>query len=179
MDLVAVLVMAALALTGLLTPAEAQAGFGNPVVITVVAVFVLSTGLARTGGATHLLPSPDERLQAGDTLLVDGADEDLQALRGLQALEMDQESLAALDQLALESDGVGLALGLSPRPFLMLLAVAVVSSALNPVSHPANVLIMGPGGYRFGDFLKVGIPLALLILAVSLAVVPLLWPFAG
>jgi di/tricarboxylate transporter len=56
MDLVAVLVMAALALTGLLTPAEALSGFSNPVVITVIAVFILSAGLARTGVATRLGP---------------------------------------------------------------------------------------------------------------------------
>ncbi len=70
-----------------------------------------------------------------------------------------------------------LSLGIAPQPLLMLLAVAVASSALNPVAHPANVLVMGPGGYRFDDFLKVGIPLALLILVVSLLFVPLLWPF--
>ncbi|MDX1384390.1 MAG: SLC13/DASS family transporter, partial [Thermoanaerobaculia bacterium] len=44
--------------------------------------------------------------------------------------------------------------------------------------HPANVLVMGPGGYRFIDYAKVGVPLTLVVLAVVLLVVPLVWPFA-
>ncbi len=78
MDLVAVLVMAALALTGLLTPAEALSGFSNPVVITVIAVFILSAGLARTGVATRLgqlmlrVSGSDERRLTAVIMLIAG-----------------------------------------------------------------------------------------------------------
>jgi di/tricarboxylate transporter len=54
--------------------------------------------------------------------------------------------------------------------------VAASASFLSPVAHPANVLIMGPGGYRFADYLKVGIPLTLVVLAVTLLVLPWFWP---
>jgi di/tricarboxylate transporter len=47
---------------------------------------------------------------------------------------------------------------------------------MTPISHPANILVMGPGGYRFGDYLKVGGLLTLVVLVVILLGLPLLWP---
>lgn len=67
-------------------------------------------------------------------------------------------------------------LGLSPYALMMTVAIAASASFLSPVSHPANVLIMGPGGYRFSDYLKVGLPLTLVVLVVTLLVLPLVWP---
>jgi di/tricarboxylate transporter len=47
---------------------------------------------------------------------------------------------------------------------------------LSPISHPANILIMGPGGYRFLDYTKVGLPLTLLIMLVAIFSIPYFWP---
>jgi di/tricarboxylate transporter len=71
---------------------------------------------------------------------------------------------------------IGLEMSLSPYALAMVVAVAASGSSLNPVSHPANSLVMGPGGYRFGDFLKVGIPLIGLTLVIALILLPLVWP---
>jgi di/tricarboxylate transporter len=68
-------------------------------------------------------------------------------------------------------------LGFSPYPFALSIAFAASSSFLTPVGHAANVLVMGPGGYKFSDYVKVGVPLALLLLVVIVFVLPLLWPF--
>jgi len=67
-------------------------------------------------------------------------------------------------------------LGISPYPLMMGIAMAASSSFTSPISHPANVLVMGPGGYRFMDYIKAGVPLTLLILAVLMVVIPLFWP---
>jgi len=69
-------------------------------------------------------------------------------------------------------------LGVSPLPMLMTVAMAASASLSSPVSHPANTLVMGPGGYRFIDYVKVGTPLNLLVLAIVLVLVPILWPFS-
>ncbi len=68
-------------------------------------------------------------------------------------------------------------LGISPYPLMM--AVAVSSSAvfLSPVGHPANLLVMGPGGYRFSDYFKVGLPLTVIVWLIVVFVMPLFWPF--
>ena len=68
-------------------------------------------------------------------------------------------------------------LGISPYPLMMTVAVSASAAFLSPVGHSANVLVMGPGGYRFADFTKVGIPLTLVVLAVVLLVLPIFWPF--
>ena len=67
-------------------------------------------------------------------------------------------------------------LGLSPHALLMTIALASAASFHSPVGHPANVLIMGPGGYQLSDYLRVGLPLSLLVLLVTLLVLPLVWP---
>jgi di/tricarboxylate transporter len=68
-------------------------------------------------------------------------------------------------------------LGISPYPLMMAVAVSASAAFLSPVGHSANVLVMGPGGYRFADYTKVGIPLTLVVLAVVLLVLPIIWPF--
>jgi di/tricarboxylate transporter len=68
-------------------------------------------------------------------------------------------------------------LGISPYPVMMAVAVSASAAFLSPVGHSANVLVMGPGGYRFSDYLKLGIPLTLVVLAVVLLVMPVFWPF--
>ena len=69
-------------------------------------------------------------------------------------------------------------LGVSPLPMLMTVAMAASASLSSPVSHPANTLVMGPGGYRFIDYVKVGTPLNLLVLVIVLILVPIFWPFS-
>jgi di/tricarboxylate transporter len=67
-------------------------------------------------------------------------------------------------------------LGVSPLPFMMTLAMAAAPLA-SPISHPAHTLLMGPGGYRFADYLRIGVPLTLIALALVLVLIPILWPF--
>jgi di/tricarboxylate transporter len=67
-------------------------------------------------------------------------------------------------------------LNMSPLALMMALAMAASSSFASPVSHPANVMIMGPGGYRFNDYVKVGLPLTLVVLVLVVILVPIFWP---
>ena len=67
-------------------------------------------------------------------------------------------------------------LGVSPYPFAMTVAVAASAAFVTPVSSPVNTLVLAPGGYRFNDFVRVGLPLLLLTMALTLLVTPLLLP---
>lgn len=67
-------------------------------------------------------------------------------------------------------------LGVSPDPFLMAVAVAASSAFLTPIGHKNNTLILGPGGYRFGDYWRIGLPLEILIVAVSIPAILIFWP---
>ena len=68
------------------------------------------------------------------------------------------------------------ALGVSPDPFLMAVAVAASSAYLTPIGHKNNTLILGPGGYRFGDYWRLGVPLEILVVAVSIPLILVFWP---
>jgi di/tricarboxylate transporter len=68
-------------------------------------------------------------------------------------------------------------LAISPYPLIMSVAVSASAAFLSPVGHPANLLVMGPGGYQFRDYTKVGAPLLAVVMLVSLIVIPLVWPF--
>lgn len=67
-------------------------------------------------------------------------------------------------------------MGFSPQSLAMLVALGASATFLSPVGHPANILVMGPGGYRFGDYAKVGLPLTFLMLVVILITLPYFWP---
>ena len=68
-------------------------------------------------------------------------------------------------------------LGLSPHPFAMIVALASSAAFLTPVSSPVNALVVGPGNYRFIDFVRIGVPLSLVVMVVSVLLVRLLIPF--
>jgi di/tricarboxylate transporter len=67
-------------------------------------------------------------------------------------------------------------LGVSPDPFLMAVAVAASAAFLTPIGHKNNTLILGPGGYHFGDYWRIGLPLEILIIAVSIPAILIFWP---
>ena len=67
-------------------------------------------------------------------------------------------------------------LGISPMPFVIAVMMAASASFSTPLGYQTNLMVLGPGGYRFTDFLKVGVPLQLLMWLVSLIVIPLVWP---
>ena len=72
--------------------------------------------------------------------------------------------------------GIAERLGVSVDPFLMAVAVAASCAFLTPIGHQNNALIMGPGGYRFGDYWRMGLPLEVLIVAVSAPMILVVWP---
>ncbi len=68
-------------------------------------------------------------------------------------------------------------LSVNPDPFLMAVAVAASCAFLTPIGHKNNTLIMGPGGYRFGDYWRMGLPLEILVVVVSIPMILIIWPF--
>ncbi|MGD1883604.1 MAG: SLC13 family permease [Paracoccaceae bacterium] len=67
-------------------------------------------------------------------------------------------------------------LNVSPDPFLMAVAVAASSAFLTPIGHKNNTLILGPGGYKFGDYWRMGLPLEVIVIVVSIPAILVFWP---
>jgi di/tricarboxylate transporter len=70
-------------------------------------------------------------------------------------------------------------MGVDPRAMAMGVALATSMAFVTPLGHPVNILMMGPGGYRFSDFFRVGLPLTVTLFIVVMLILPLVWPFTG
>ena len=73
--------------------------------------------------------------------------------------------------------GIAAALGVNPDPMLMAVAVGASAAFLTPIGHQNNLLVMGPGGYRFGDYWRMGLPLEVLLSGLGVWLIPVMWPF--
>jgi len=69
-------------------------------------------------------------------------------------------------------------LGLNPDPFLMAVALGCACDFLSPIGHQCNTLVMGPGGYRFGDYWRLGLPLSIVVVAAGVPLIAYFWPLA-
>ena len=88
-------------------------------------------------------------------------------------LMSDAGTIAFLGPVAV---ALALALGQSPQVFVVTIAMAAVASFLTPIGHHGNLLIYGPGRYRFSDFVRLGTPLTILVAVIVVLIAPLLWP---
>jgi di/tricarboxylate transporter len=68
-------------------------------------------------------------------------------------------------------------MGINPQPVLMSVGIAAAGAFLTPIATPTNLMVMGPGGYKFGDYWKLGLPLLIWFFVVSVFFVPLIWRF--
>ena len=134
--------------------------------ILIVGMLPFSLALQRTGGVdlaadavVHLVGGASPRLVLA-TLFV------ITAVLGLFISNTATAVLMAPVALAIAKD-----LGASPYPFAMIIALAASSAFMTPISSPVNTLVVGPGQYSFGDFVKVGVPFTV-VLVVSVLLVP-------
>jgi di/tricarboxylate transporter len=159
-------------LTGCLNMEEAYRAIEWKAIFLIAAMLPLGIAMERTEAARFLA----EKMVA----LVGGAGPlgvlaGIFVLTALLAQFVPNAAVAVL--VAPVAYSVSKNLGVSPYPLLMTVAIASSASFISPVGHPSFVIIMGPGGYRFGDYTKVGLPLTLLILAVVVLVIQIFWPF--
>jgi len=140
-------------------------------VILIAAILPMATALQKTGGMDLVVAQLRPLGEAGPMAMLAG----LYVLTGAMGLFISNTATAAL--VAPVAMGAALQMGISPYPLLMTVAISSSTAFSTPVSTPANMLILGPGDYRFGDFVRVGLPLQLLVGVVTVLIVPLLFPF--
>lgn len=166
------LAASALVLTRVLTPTQAYRSVSWTTVLLVGGMIPLSTAFIETGTA--------ELLAGGLLELVGDASPHL-ALLAVCVLTVVLGQLISNTATVLIVAPIAIVvagdLGVSVLPFMMALSVSGAASFLTPVATPANTMVLEPGGYRFGDYWKLGLPLLLLFLIVSVLYVPLVWPF--
>lgn len=159
-------------ITGCLTMDEAYQSIEWKAVFLVAGTIPLGIAMEKTGTAEFLAGLMVDSLAAfGPMALLAG----FYILTNLLTQFMSNAASTVL--IAPIAIGAAQQIGSDPHALLMAVAVAASAGFLTPVAHQSNVLVMGPGGYRFSDYLKAGLPLNLLIFLVVLVVLPLVWPW--
>jgi di/tricarboxylate transporter len=160
----------AIVVFGVLTIDQAYRGIAWTTVILVAGMIPLSTAMTETGAAQQLADNLVDAVGGPYTLLI-----------GLVVLTFALGQLISNMATALIVIPIAVSaaadLDVSPKPVLMAVCVASAAAFLTPVATPANLMVMEPGGYRFGDYWKLGLPLLLLFGVVAVVLVPLIWSF--
>lgn len=159
-------------LTGCLTMGEAYRAIEWKAIFLIAGMLPLGIAMERTGTAL-LLANGVVGLAGGlgPLAVMTG----LFLLTALASQVMPNTAVAVLlAPIAFNTAGD---LGVSPYPLMMTVAVSASAAFLSPVACSTNVLVMGPGGYRFADYTRAGLPLTFVVLCVVLLVVPIFWPF--
>ncbi|MGX7896916.1 SLC13 family permease [Tsuneonella sp. HG222] len=162
---------AATVMIGALPLREAYSAVEWPILIMLAALIPVSQSIQDTGGTT---------------LIADGLASLAQGMSPIGALALIMVAAMALTPflnnaatvLVMAPIAAGFAQGLDYRPdgFLMAVAVGAACDFLTPIGHQCNTLVMGPGGYRFGDYWRLGLPLSILVIVVGVPMIALTWP---
>jgi di/tricarboxylate transporter len=158
-------------LLGVITVREAYATIDWPVIVLIGAMVSLGAAIDAAGGAEFI---------AAGILAHGGSVSPVAMLALILVLNMILSDVlkneAQMVLMAPIAIAVARGMGVSPDPFLIAVVVGGSSAFLTPVGHQANVLVLESGGYRFGDYWRLGVPLSLLIVAAGVPLILWLWP---
>lgn len=140
--------------------------------VLIVGMMPFSLALQRTGGVAMAAEGLLVVAGEGSPRVILAAIFLLTAVLGMFISNTATAILMAPVALAVAAD-----LGASPYPFAMIVALAASTAFMTPVSSPVNTLVVGPGNYNFGDFIRMGVPFSLIVMIASVVMVPLLMPF--
>jgi di/tricarboxylate transporter len=163
----------AMVLSGVLKLEEAYHAIEWPILILFAALIPVSDTLRSTGG-TDLIAGALARVA---THLPATASVGL-VMAAAMAVTPFLNNAATVLVMAPIGASLATQLHLSPDPFLMAVAVGAGSDFLTPIGHQCNTLVMGPGGYKFSDYPRLGAPLSAIILVVGTLLIVLVWPLA-
>jgi di/tricarboxylate transporter len=159
-------------IAGVLSVEQVYRSINWTTVILVGAMMPLSTAMQETGAARLLAEGLVNMVgDAGPRVLLAGLFV-LTAVMG-QVISNTATALIVIPISVVTAQQMGL----SPQPILMCVGIAAAGAFLTPVATATNLMVMEPGGYRFGDYWKLGLPMMLWFFALAVGVVPLIWPF--
>jgi di/tricarboxylate transporter len=160
-----------LLLIRVLTPQEAYGAIEWPVIILLAALIPISEAIDKTGG-TDLLAGWLTRL------VQDMPPTAALAVTLVIAMAVTPFLNNAATVLVVGPIAARLAerLGLNPDPFLMAVALGAACDFLTPIGHQCNTLVMGPGGYKFGDYARLGFPLSIIVVIAGVPLIAFFWP---
>lgn len=167
------LVAAALVIviSGIISLGEAYRSLDLPIIVLLAAMIPVGEALETSGGA-QLIADGLSQLAASTSL---GMMLAILMLATMLLSNVVNNAAAAILVAPISIDLAG-ALGVSPDPFLMAVAIAASSAFLTPIGHQSCTLVMRPGGYRFGDYWRMGLPVSILVIVTAIPLILRVWP---
>ncbi len=166
------LVVVAMVLLRVIRPAQVYESIDWPVIVLLGAMIPLGDALQDTGAA---------QLLAGSILMISGDVGPLVMLGAVLLMTMAitpvLNNAATVVIMAPIVIGIATRMQISPDAFLIAVAIGASCDFLTPFGHHNNTIVLGPGGYRFGDYWRVGLGLEVIVVAVALLMIPLVWRF--
>ena len=147
-------------------------GVAKHVLILIVGTIALGTAMEKTGASKFYAEAFLQIFADVGPITVLGA---IILLTSISTQLLSNNATAIL--LLPIAISTALGLGLSPKPFIIAVCFGASACFATPIGYQTNLLVYGPGGYRFSDYLKLGIPLNIIVLLMGSAFIPLLWPF--
>jgi uncharacterized protein with PhoU and TrkA domain len=161
-------------LTGCLDMEQAYRAIDWRAIFLIAGMLPLGTAMQDSGAAAYLATQVMDLLgDAGPWPVIMG----LYVLTAMATMIIPTAALVVLMSPIVMSAMADM--GLEPHTAMMAIAIAASASFTSPISHPANILVMGPGGYRFVDYLKVGVPLTIVIFIAVMFLLPIFWPLTS
>ena len=158
-------------LTGCLSMEQAYRAIDWRAIFLIAGMLPLGVAMENTGAAAYLAGQVMELLgDAGPWPVIMG----LYVITAMATMIIPTAALVVLMSPIVFSAMADM--GLHPETAMMAIAMAASASFTSPISHPANILVMGPGGYRFVDYLKVGVPLTIVVFIAVMLLLPVFWP---
>lgn len=161
----------AMMLTGIVQPEQAYSSISWKSVFLVAGMLPMGIALQKTDAS---------RLFAAEIVTIFGGFGPLFLVAGLflTTVALTQAVNGAVAAAIMGPIAISIAenASLNPRSLVMAVAMATSMAFITPLSHPVNVMVMSPGGYRFGDYVKIGLPLTLVLFIVVMTILPIFWP---
>ena len=154
-----------------MTPAEAYASVEWPVLVLFAALIPISDAIGRTGGADLIAGWMMNAVEGMPPIVALGA-----TLILAMAVTPFLNNAATVLVMGPIAAKLAAKLGMNPDPFLMATALGAGCDFLTPIGHQCNTLVMGPGGYKFGDYARLGLPLSILVIVVGTPLIAFFWP---
>ncbi|MCP4968118.1 MAG: SLC13 family permease, partial [bacterium] len=162
---------AILVVTGIMSPTDARRAVNLDVVITIAAAFSIAQAMEVTGLAAVVAAGVVDLTEPIGVVAVLAA-----VVLMTMVIKEFITNKAAILLLIPIGFSIAVELGSDPRPFAIAITVAGALSFLTPIGFPSNTMVYGPGGYRFTDYLRLGLPLTVIATIGIVAIVPIVWP---
>jgi di/tricarboxylate transporter len=158
--------------TGCISPGDARRSVEWQVLVTIAAAFGVGNALEKSGAATAIATTLVEHTQTWGPVAALAVIYALGSI--LTELITNNAAAVLMFPFCLETARL---YGADPKPFLIGLILSASASFMTPIGYQTNMMVYGPGGYRFTDFLKIGAPLNLLLAIVAVILIPQIWGF--